>query len=68
MKRITIDCANREWKSFLKHSLQEGLGVDLINFDYTTDGQLCEMLALAHDSNFSLDAANSSGFFRKKSD
>lgn len=45
---IAIDCSNREWKSHLKQTLQEGHEVDVMPFDYTADGEFCEMLALGH--------------------
>jgi hypothetical protein len=67
MNPVKIDCANAEWKLFLKHTLQDGREVELANFDYTLDGQFCEMLAMAHNAVFSLDAARNTGRFRKKS-
>ena len=67
MKPVTIDCNNGEWKPFLKHSLQDGRDVELSNFDYTVDGQFCELLALTHAVVFSLDLNRKAGFFRKKS-
>lgn len=63
---VSINCANREWKPFLKQSLQERREVDLLNFDYTVDGQFCEMLALSHHVIFTLDVKRNIGFFRKK--
>ena len=50
----------------LKVKLQEGVEVDLTNFDYTTDGELCEMLALAHGMTFRLEAKHQTGFFKKR--
>ncbi len=67
MKPVAIDYANAGWKPFLKDSLQEGRDVNLSNFDYTIDGQFCEMLALAHDKVFTLDFQHNAGMFRKKS-
>jgi hypothetical protein len=61
-----IDCSNAGWKPFLKNSLQEGRDVDLGNFDYTVDGQFCELLALSSGMVFSLDVNRKAGFFRKK--
>jgi hypothetical protein len=50
----------------LKVNLQDGDEVDLTNFDYTADGQLCEMLSLTHGMIFRLDAKNQAGFFRRR--
>ena len=66
MKPVQIDCSNSGWKPFLKHSLQDGHDVDLKNFDYTIDGQFCEMLAMAHSVMFNLYASHNSGSFRKR--
>ena len=66
MKPLTIDCADKNWKSLLKRNLQEGIKVTLGNFDYTVDGQFCELLALSHCMSFRLDARNHAGRFRKR--
>ena len=66
MKPITIDCSDKDWKSLLKRNLQEGIEVILDHFDYTADGQFCELLALSHSMSFRLDARNRVGRFRKR--
>lgn len=66
MGSIIISCKAPDWRDVLKVNLQDGVEVDLTNFDYTTDGQLCEMLALAHGMNFRLDAKHQSGFFKRR--
>jgi hypothetical protein len=67
MKPVVIDCTNSEWKPFLKHSLQVGRDVDMSNFDYTVDGQFCELLASTHGEVFRLDLNRKAGVFRKRS-
>jgi hypothetical protein len=66
MKPLVIDCTKNDWKSLLKRNLQEGIEVTLENFDYTADGQHCELLALSHSMTFRLDAKNKAGAFRKQ--
>jgi hypothetical protein len=66
MKPAAIDCANRDWKAFLKNTLQDGQEADLMNFDYTVDGHFCEMLAMAHGLIFKLDVSHNAGSFRKR--
>jgi hypothetical protein len=66
MKPLKINCGDENWKSLLKRNLQDGIEVTLENFAYTTDGQFCELLALAHSMNFRLDARNSAGHFTKR--
>ena len=61
-----INCMSRDWRADLKSALQDGLEVDLKNFDYTIDGALCEALAQSHDMVFRLNAAACMGHFRKK--
>jgi hypothetical protein len=67
MNPVKISCAEPDWRNVLKTDLQDGLDVDLTNFDYTLDGQFCELLAMSHSMQFKLDARNGAGFFRKKS-
>jgi hypothetical protein len=66
MKPLRIDCAEENWKSLLKRNLQDRIEVTLDNFDYTTDGQFCELLALAHSMDFRLDVRNKAGRFTKR--
>jgi hypothetical protein len=63
---IIISCKAPDWRDVLKVNLQDGDEVDLTNFDYTADGQLCEMLSLTHGMIFRLDAKNQAGFFRRR--
>jgi len=63
---INIDCRDKDWKSRLKLGLQADKAVSLVHFDYTVDGQFCEMLALAHNYGFRLDAPGETGHFKKK--
>ena len=67
MKPLRIDCADANWKSLLKRNLQDRVEVNLDNFDYTTDGQFCELLALSHSMDFRLDVRNKVGRFTKRS-
>ena len=66
MKPLRIDCTAENWKSQLKRNLQDRIEVTLDNFDYTTDGQFCELLALAHTMDFRLDVRNKAGRFTKR--
>ena len=61
---VQINCLEANWKSNLKQHLQDGLDVVLLNFDYTSDGQLCEMLALSYSLVFRIDYQQKSGIFR----
>jgi hypothetical protein len=61
-----INCIAPDWRNVLKTNLQEGLEVELINFDYTLNGQFCEMLAMAHRMRLELDVKNKAGFFKKE--
>ena len=67
MKPLKIDCANENWKSLLKRNLQDGIEATLDNFDYTADGQFCELLAVSHSMNFRLDVRNKVGHFTRTS-
>jgi hypothetical protein len=66
-KPTVVNCSTLRWREALKSELQAGVEVDLINFDYTADGQIVEMLAISHSLNFSLKAAERRGAFRVKS-
>ena len=66
MHFVKIDCREKGWKTTVKIHLQEGNDVDLDHFDYTVDGQFCEMLAISHSYNFKLDAKGGAGSFKKK--
>ena len=66
MQPVKIDCANKDWKLLLKTNLQDGVEADLVNFYYTENGEFCEMIAFAHAMEFTLDARNSAGFFRRR--
>jgi hypothetical protein len=68
MKPIIINCCDHDWKILLKRNLQEGIEATLDNFDYTTDGEFCELLALAHSMTFRLDVKNKAGRFKKQAD
>jgi hypothetical protein len=66
MKPLNIDCAEKDWRTLLKRNLQDGIEVTLDNFDYSTDGQFCEILAISHSMDFRLDVRNKAGKFRKR--
>jgi hypothetical protein len=66
MPPTKINCLDKDWKAVLKLNLQEQRDVDLTDFDYTVDGQFCELLALAHSARFQLDARNKAGAFKKQ--
>ena len=65
-RAVRINCKDKDWPTLLKNNLQEGLEVDLINFDYSLDGHICELLAVTHNRRFELDSKNSAGFFKKR--
>jgi hypothetical protein len=66
MRPLKINCAEKDWKTLLKRNLQDGIEVDLENFDYTSEGQFCEMLAISHSMGLRLDVRNKCGQFRKR--
>jgi hypothetical protein len=66
MKPLRIDCADENWKTLLKRNLQDRIEVSLDGFDYTTDGQFCELLAVSHSMDFRLDVRNKAGRFTKR--
>ena len=66
MKPLRIDCAQEQWKSLLKRNLQDHIEVTLDSFDYTSDGQFCDLLALSHSMDFRLDVRNKAGRFTKR--
>ncbi len=66
MKLLRIDCTDEDWKALLKRNLQDRIEVTLENFDYTTNGQFCELLALSHSMDFRLDVRNKAGRFTKR--
>ncbi len=67
MKPLNIDFAEKDWRTLLKRNLQDGIEVTLESFDYSADGQLCEILAISHSMTFRLDVRNKTGKFRKRS-
>ncbi len=66
MGQVRLDCANQNWKRILERFLQDGVEVDLHDFDYTTDGQACERLAVVYSMTMQLDARNRVATFKKK--
>ncbi len=66
MKPLKIDCSGKDWKTLLKRNLQDGIEVTLENFNYTVDGQFCELLALSHFMSFRLNVRDHAGMFRKR--
>jgi hypothetical protein len=66
MKPIIIDCAEANWKVLLKRNLQEGVEVDLGNFDYDVDGVFCEILAMAHSMTLRYNSRTKSWLFKKQ--
>lgn len=65
-KPVVINCKGDDWKPALKLTLQGDLEADLVDFDYTTGGALCETLAIAHKMDFRLNAKDSTASFRKR--
>jgi hypothetical protein len=45
MSRVTINCDAPDWQISLLSNLNEHQEVDLINFDFLTNGKPCEELA-----------------------
>jgi hypothetical protein len=65
MKPLNNDCAEKDWRTLLKRNLQDGIEVTLDNFDYSIDGQFCEILAISHALTFRLDIRNKGGKVQK---
>jgi hypothetical protein len=63
--QVRLECTNPNWKKILERFLQDGVEVDLHDFDYTTDGQACERLAVACSMTLQLDARNRVATFKK---
>jgi hypothetical protein len=66
MQPVRIDCNQHDWEDILKDAVENGKEAELANFDYTTGGQLCEMLAISHAMQFVLDPKARAGFFKKR--
>jgi hypothetical protein len=66
MRVIRIDCAENDWQNILQNAVQDGKEAELVNFDYTTDGQLCERLAISHALQLVLDPKAHAGFLKKR--
>jgi hypothetical protein len=67
MRHARIDCSQNDWKSTLKNAVEDGKEIDLFNFDYGTDGKLCERLVIVHALQFVLDPKARAGFLKKPS-
>jgi hypothetical protein len=67
MQRIRIDCARGDWENILKNAVEGGKDAELVNFNYKTDGQLCEALVISHAMRFVLDPKARAGFLKKGS-
>ena len=65
MRPLKIDCSDASWKTFLKRNLQDGIEVELLGFDYATDGHFCEILAISHSMTFRLNFKKKTGLFKK---
>ena len=50
----------------MREAIQNGKDAELVNFDYTTDGQVCETLAISHGMHFVVNPQAHAGFFRKR--
>jgi hypothetical protein len=50
-----INCKHSDWHETLHAHLFNGIELDLLNFDYSQDGELCEVLARAFVMEFRLD-------------
>jgi hypothetical protein len=64
MKPLEINLTELDWTTLLKRNIQEGIPVDLDNFDYKVDGQFCESVAIAHGMQLRLDSKHKLGLFR----
>jgi hypothetical protein len=68
--RPKINCQDAEWSFVLYSTLQNGIEVDLINFDNALHGDSCKSLARAFDLSFSMngDSQAKIAHFRKNAD
>ena len=62
---MRIDCSKDNWENVLQDAVQEGKEAELVNFDYPTNGQRCETLAISHALHFVLDPKAKAGFLGK---
>lgn len=66
MPLVKIDCAQDDWKNILKNAIQEGNEAELVNFDYSINGQFCAELTISHALQFVLDPKERAGFFKNR--
>ncbi len=68
--RPVINCHDAGWNLMLYSTLDNGLEIDLVDFDKRVHGQSCELLARAFALNFSLngDSQAKTAYFRRNTD
>jgi hypothetical protein len=63
---MTISCLDADWKTCAKSILAAKREVDLTNFNYSFDAEICVKLAKQHGMDFGFDPKTGSGFSRKR--
>jgi hypothetical protein len=65
MRHVRINCAQDNWKNILKNAVEDGVEAELINFDYSANGRICELLVMTHALHFVFDPKAHAGFLKK---
>lgn len=68
MDRATVSCRNPDWRDVVYDNLYQRIEVDLIDFNYQSHGNSCELMArvLGFDFSLSRDANSNTAYFRRK--
>ena len=70
LNRPVINCGHLSWEDELRALLFGGIAVDLVNFDYDSHGESCELLARGSSMEFNLarDPKCRTAHFRKRTE
>jgi len=66
MQPMIISCLDADWQTCAKSVLGAGREVDLTNFNYSFDVEVCKKLAKEYGMGFRFDPKTDSGFFRAR--
>lgn len=65
MRRVRINCAQEDWRSRLEKAVADGNNAELVNFDYASNGKVCEILVMNRALHLVSDPQSHAGLLKR---
>ena len=66
MHTVVINCSEPDWQNVAEANLRQGTEIDLTNFNYSFDAEICKNLAVSNSMDFRFDPNTGTALLRKR--